>query len=181
MILVGISGKRGTGKSTLGNILQSHYGFKHLGFAQELKRRIQRDFPLTHEDTDGSRKELGNPLIGGFTPRELMIEYGNFFRKFDANYWVDACLEDALRSPKVVVSDVRYSNEADRIRDLGGIVVRLERPAELNIYKGVITNASETELDDYELFNLRLPAEKNVSLEDLFTFARDIVNLEVVR
>jgi len=45
-----------------------------------------------------------------------------------------------------VITDVRFPNEADMIRDNGGVVVRIDRPD----VKAINTHISEHALDDYE-------------------------------
>ena len=192
-IVVGISGKRGAGKDTLGSFLTYHK-YKLMPFAGELKDRVRRDFNLSKEATDGKLKEsptkhtktigAGNtvdPLdqISYWTPREIMIAYGQFFRQFDSLYWVKKVFEkiDALPSNALVaITDVRFRNEAEFIRERGGYLVRLERKPELNIYKGVITDPSETELDDYKHFDLILPKENNETPQDLERFAERLVS-----
>jgi len=61
------------------------------------------------------------------------------------NIWVDTAFA-RVDNDKVVVTDVRFPNEADGIRQRGGEVVRIERPG-----VGPRNNhPSETSLLDYE-------------------------------
>jgi hypothetical protein len=65
---------------------------------------------------------------------------------FDENFWVDYALHSIVDGTKVVIADVRYPNEADAIRKLGGKVFRVERD-------GVVAaneHMSEHALDGYE-------------------------------
>ena len=69
--------------------------------------RVKRQYPearrlLQRLGTDAGRKVLG------------------------ANIWVNTTLVDL--DGMTVVTDCRFPNEAEAVRDLGGIVVRLERP-----------------------------------------------------
>lgn len=60
------------------------------------------------------------------------------------NIWVETAFKNA-RSDKIVVTDVRFLNEADAIRSRGGLLIRIHRP-------GVgprNQHASEISLDDY--------------------------------
>jgi hypothetical protein len=65
---------------------------------------------------------------------------------FDENFWVDYALNSVVDGTKVVIADVRYPNEADAIKALGGKVYRVERdgvgPAN--------AHASENALEGYE-------------------------------
>lgn len=192
-VIVGISGKRGAGKDLLGSYLTYH-GFKLFPFAGELKDRVRRDFNLSKEQTDGQLKEKETKYLRqlpinpesvqltpdevAWTPRQIMIAYGQFFRQFDELYWVKKVFERVATLPpnqRVAVTDVRFRNEADYIKSNGGVLVRLERKASLNIYKGVINDPSETELDNYNGFDLRLSEDRNETPQDLEKFAYNIV------
>ena len=169
MRLIGISGKRGTGKSLLGGILSEQFEFTPLSFAKELKERVRNDFGLREIETDGEAKEKVLPEYG-LSPRELLIKYGQFFRSIDPDYWVRRTLRQVKSDGDYCITDVRFRNEADAIIKLGGVVVRLERFPELNIYKGIIDDESENALDSYS-FSSVLTAEHNKTPEDLFAFA----------
>ena len=121
--------------------------------------------PTAYEKTDG----------WFWTPREIMIEVGQFYRQFDKNFWVRRVLRDALDEQDACITDVRFRNEADSIRRAGGIVVRLERKPELNVYKGTINDATETELDDYS-FDYVLGADFNLTPADLQAFAKGVLS-----
>ena len=47
---------------------------------------------------------------------------------FGEDFWVNAAIDSIEDGSKVVVSDVRYPNEADAIKKLGGQVWRVVRP-----------------------------------------------------
>ena len=62
--------------------------------------------------------------------------------------------------PNWIITDVRFPNEANIIKEKGGIMVRVKRPTD--IAEG---HSSETALDDYKEFDYIL--ENDGSLEDL--------------
>jgi hypothetical protein len=80
---------------------------------------------------------------------------------FDEDFWVDYALNSIPDGGKAVIADVRYPNEANAIRALGGKVFRVERdgvgPAN--------SHASENALDGYE-FDGEL--QNNESVEWLY-------------
>lgn len=177
-LVIGISGKRGTGKSLLCNPYLKARGFEVYAFADPLKEDVRRAYGITKEHTDGKLKEVAAPKLGGKTPREAMIAEGEIRRRFSENslYWVSRLYDKIkqLHSDSIVaISDVRFKNEATYIRHFGGYIVRLERDPKLNIYKEVINDASETELDDYP-FDKVLPANRNVNPQDLERFAEEL-------
>lgn len=201
MILLGISGKRGAGKDLLASYFVNKYGFLKVSFAEELKRQVREHFNLTTEHTDGALKEvmladylkgkyhdsMGNLVIEYWTPRDIMVAYGQFFRQFDRDWWIKQAFKKiegfevmaergvATNYARFVISDLRFKNEAEAIKEKGGIVVRLERKPELNIYKGALTDVSETDLDDYD-FDLTLGKDANIGPEDLEKFADTIMD-----
>lgn len=192
MIILGISGKRGAGKDLLASYLARKYGFVIIKFADALKEEVRAQFGLSREHTDGNMKEYPtsyrvtpfksetDDLHLQWTARDIMIEYGKFFRRFDPDWWVKKVFQrieqikylsgnnDRVR---ICISDLRFKNEAKYIKDQHGIMVRLERKPELNIYKHDINDISEFDLDDYEGFDYRLDAESNVAPDDLEKFS----------
>jgi hypothetical protein len=177
--VIGISGKRGVGKSLLCNPYLKMRGFEVLAFADPLKEDVRKFYRLTKDHTDGKLKESPCQRLGGRTPREAMIAEGKLRREFSESglFWVNKLYDEKIKTlPEdslVAISDVRFKNEAEFIRRHGGAIIRLERSAELNIYKTVIDDPSETELDDYR-FDKVLPADKNITPQDLERFADEV-------
>lgn len=172
-MILGLSAKRGGGKDTLARFLSDGHGVEQLSLAKTLKERIGLDFGLTHQELNGSSKETPLPQYNGKTPRDIMIAYGQFFRSVDPDFWLKQLklVEREKQYGMVSISDVRFKNEANYIRSLGGLIIRLERDPKLNIYgPALISDISETDLDDYD-FDVVLPADKNVDLKDLENFA----------
>ena len=128
-MIIGFCGPIGAGKSTAAKHLVNAMGFKRLPFAGTLKA-MGRAFGLTDEEVDGDRKTIPSPLLAGKTPREFMQLLGTEFGRnlIDKDVWVRAWHLSALQYPDVVADDVRFANEVKVIHDMGGAVVRIERP-----------------------------------------------------
>lgn len=191
-MLLGISGKRGSGKSLLASFLVK-LGWREVSFAAELKKRVRQDFDLTAVETDGALKEsptqyirrgyggLGTEVELPWTPRGIMIAYGQFFRSVDPDFWVKQAFKQIGKIPDdvpVVIADVRFKNEAGYIKDHGGMLIRLERDKKLNIYKNEINDSSETELDKYRHFDMVIGPNDNRVSEDLAFLAK---RLQILR
>lgn len=179
-MIIGLSGKARAGKDTLFAYL-SYRGFVKASYAEDLKKRVRRDFQLTMEHTDGKLKEAPSDRLGGHSPRELMIDYGNMFRKFNPNYWVDSLMNGLKGQPKdvkVVITDVRYPNEAEAIKASGGILIRLERHTSRDAMVDEKTklSISETALDEYKRWDIILPGEKNETPQDLEKFSDEVMD-----
>ena len=136
-ILIGLHGMARAGKDTAANYLAAHYAFIAYAFATPLKAALQQMFLLTAAQISGDEKEL--PLVAiGKSPRELMqllgTEWGRHLVHKDlwlllAEQHLTNMLE--LRDghlPGFVISDVRFENEAQWVRNRGGSVVHIQRP-----------------------------------------------------
>lgn len=193
-MIIAVSGKARAGKDLLASIAAPH-GFKKLAFADPLKERVRKDFGLSLEQTDGALKEAvtnyQKPPYGlddmyhtrYWTPREIMIEYGQFFRQFDKNFWVNQvintiCKENTLvqlatfKESNYIITDCRFPNEIEALRNIGSFTVRLERHSDRDnlVSDATKSNISETALDDYKEWDFKLDAENNKTPEDLKRF-----------
>lgn len=165
MRIIGISGRAGHGKDTCASFLPST--FVRLAFADPLKDGVAVMFGFTHEQVRGSLKEQIDPRYG-VSPRQCMQWLGTEFgRKLIAdNVWVRVMrsrLDDAKArgTPGAIITDVRFPNEADAIREWGGEVWRVVRtPAP----PAVNPHPSETALDGYAFDRV---VENVGTLEDL--------------
>lgn len=182
-MLIGISGKRGVGKSLLGSILVAQHDFEEFSFAGALKLHCQATFNLRDPQLYGDEKE--RPTLywneaeqTWWTPRGIMIAVGNFYRSIDPMFWVKTVMSQAKAAERACITDVRFRNEARLVRDLGGLVVRLERLPEYNPYKGELDDISERDLDDYP-FDVVLRGDKNKDRKDLEIFAKELLSQHV--
>lgn len=72
--------------------------------------------------------------------------------------------------PNWIITDVRFPNEAQAIKDRGGILIRVNRPvsaigANKLKHKSITQHPSETALDDYQDWNYII--DNNGTIEDL--------------
>ena len=177
--IVGISGKRGSGKSLLANYLEEK-GFEKLSLADWLKREAMSKFRLTSAQVFGNEKETptqytrtdGSPL----TARDILIRTGIFYRSIDPLYFCVKIQQFMRDGGFYVIDDIRFLNEVQFFkRHYGAKFVRIERAQELNVYKAALDDLSETELDTFKDWDWRLPAELNQVPADLERFA-EVIN-----
>jgi phosphomevalonate kinase len=178
MNIVAISGKRRSGKSLLGSILQNEYQFVPVSLAAPLKSMCREHFGLSEAQTDGELKEVLDPRYE-LTPRQLMIKFGAFYRSIDKDYWVKklfSSLSDENKS--YVVTDMRFKNEYNFFRERGAMLVRLDRA---EAYTGInINDPSETELDDIASWDVYIPPHLNQTHDDMLHTADFIGTLSRV-
>lgn len=166
-MLIGFSGKKGSGKSYFADYLVNNKLFIKLSFASPLKEITKILFNLSDEDVkDPIKKELINPKFNA-SPRELMQWLGTdimreeFNKKFNysGSIWIDS-VKDKIKTllednKDVVIDDVRFQNEVDMIHSLGGIVINLRNDLDNTLTNSTSTHSSENQklTFNYEFVN----------------------------
>lgn len=152
-ILIGLSGRAGSGKDTTANLLVQEFmarkmQVKTLSFAGKLKEVICDVFgvdPVVFDDR--TLKNAPMLALGGRTPREVAQFLGTeAFRTVRHEVWVDYAMKQAQKylnqGVSVIITDVRFVNEAQAIASYG-VLVCLERDS-VEVYN----HASETEIGE---------------------------------
>jgi hypothetical protein len=159
MILVGLVGTAGSGKTTFAIRLRERHGFTLASFADPLKVLCSSQFGWDRQALDfdwaanrhGFRsaldyKEAIDPNVGK-TRREILQHIGTEgFRAIDPDHWVKKAVASLWAGRHHVFADVRFPNEAAAIKKKGGVLVRLVRKAG-SPRKAGITHPSETEIE----------------------------------
>jgi len=140
MLLLGINGYAGSGKSELADHLIAEHGFKRVKFATPFKaalRGMWLSMGISNEEIDrmedGDLKDLPHPMLGGTTPRDWQIHYGEGTReRFGQNVWVDIAVRTILNMKdagvdRIVVDDVRKEIEGSAVQAIGGYVASIHR------------------------------------------------------
>lgn len=149
-MIIGLVGFIGSGKGTVGDILEQK-GFVKDSFAKPLKDACSVIFGWPREmlegDTEVSRKWREEPDVywsekfgKSFSPRLALQLMGTEAGRnvFHTDIWVISLLNRA-RGKNVVVTDVRFQNEIKYIQDNGGIIIRVKRGDEPEWYNGLLT------------------------------------------
>lgn len=175
-MIIGINGYSGSGKDTVGQIIQKlcfkqHWEIKK--FAGKLKdvANILTGIPVKmFEDQDFKKEVLSQEWwttcdegLQPMTVRDLLQKLGTECMRtgLHENTWVNALMSDykpakmdEYNSSKWIITDTRFPNEAKAIKDKGGIVIRIDRP----FIKPINNHPSEIALDawdfDYAIGNV---------------------------
>lgn len=153
-MIIGLSGYARSGKDTAAEHLVSTYDFTQHSFAASMKEAMYRLNPIVHTDAIGPIRYKSLVDVYGLDKtkekypevRRLLQVFGTEVGRnmFGENFWVELVLNN-LRSFHTVISDVRFTNEADAIKKQGGQIWRINREG-----IGPVTgHSSEIDLDDY--------------------------------
>lgn len=141
--IIGITGRAGAGKDTTAERLVSHYGFHRFAFADPLRDMLFALLESAGVDhdwvTEPGLKEQVIPGIGA-SYRQLAQTLGTEWARkhLGDDFWLrvaDMALglkpfalgNSAPVHDRIVISDVRFYNEVQWIRERGGFVIRVER------------------------------------------------------
>lgn len=182
--LVGISGKKGSGKTTLAHTLTKVLEDAEIRpLALPLKELCRDLLGIPHEllwGDDAAKQKLtkyracdmphwrhpgiaykarGYLGLECLSVRQVLQQVGTeIFRKMSPTIWTDSLLREREKTLALhmLVDDVRFVDEVKAIQGAGGIVIRLLREAE----HAIDGHASEVDLDGrMELFDAVVPAD----------------------
>ena len=135
--LIGFAGRKGSGKDTCAAVLVKEMKYERFAFADCMKRICKDLFDLSDDQLHGGSKDDDDERYG-HTPRELLQMFGADFIRgmISEDFWVEKFkrfMKDRLDDDApVVVSDVRFQNEVDVIRQLGGRVYLIRRGTDVS-------------------------------------------------
>ena len=162
-VVIAISGKAGSGKTTVAGYIQQWAKDEYCegrlySIAWKLKEIATEVFKWNGEKGQGDKKDSG---------RNLLINIGNAFRDIRPNVWIDFLIQRIRQEQPMtnrdfshvfyIIDDLRFQNEADKLREAFGdavVFIRLERPGIQEIQ-----DVTENDLDaakkvfDYKFYN----------------------------
>jgi len=155
-MIIGLTGYARSGKDSVAKVLVDHYGFIRLAFADPIRDLLLEVNPILDKgnrlsslvDEYGWDIAKAQPEV-----RRLLQTLGVGARKvFGENHWIDQTLKHipsaAYYLNNFVITDVRFKNEADAIKNnvhVSSHIWRVERPG-----VGAINNhISESEMSTF--------------------------------
>lgn len=173
--VIGLAGYARSGKDVFARFVVEH-GYEQRAFATPLKGILYALDPTVHIDEGHATIQR---LVDAFgwdaakghgEVRMLLQRLGTEGGRqhLGEDVWVDALFKSPS-SGRVVVTDVRFPNEADAIRRRGGVVARVTRPG----VRPVNAHRSETALDN---FDFDFIVKNDGTVEDLKDRAQELVD-----
>ena len=167
---IGLTGKMASGKDTVFRIAAgiSRRQIWRRAFGDSVKNEVAQACEVTIDRINKS-KGLYRPILQW---------WGTEFRRGlrGEDYWIRKMrtelegLKDREKDGLVIVTDVRFPNEADLVKSLGGRVVRVVRTGDAGL---TAEHISETAMDGYPCDSSIL---NNGNLSDLEDKVKDLIN-----
>lgn len=137
-MIIGVTGIAQSGKDTVAQYLVENYGFTRKAFADKLKEFCYLISPELREAVDAVGWEDAKKIP---VFRRLLQDAGHNARVvFGDDFWVNQVLEkrDEGYEENIVITDLRYPNEFERVNWLNGWTIRVNRPS-INMVNNHIT------------------------------------------
>ena len=105
---IGICGQMCSGKTTIANyIISQDNSYYITSFAKKLKE-IAKD--LFNMETKN---------------RKLLIDIGKKMRDIDENVWVNYTIKECKEHNNIIIDDIRYLNEFNKLKEDGWVLIKL--------------------------------------------------------
>lgn len=142
-----LSGKAGSGKDTVGNLLVGMGNWIKIGFADCLKNEASLLYGIPKHMF---YSQEGKMSINQYnvTNRDVLIRHGMNMRKKDPYYWTNKVIEFIISKSKdknVVITDFRFPDEYSRLSKF----FRNLKTARIHRDVKLIDSPSEKMLDDF--------------------------------
>lgn len=179
-MIIGITGKKFSGKDTLADELVLNHNFIKYSMADPLKDALKALFGFTDEQLYGNQKEIIDTRWK-ITPREVMQFFGTQVMQYkiqelipdlERNFFVKR-FEDFCKKNKdknIVVADIRFQHEINSIKKLNGYIIRVTRD---NLNNNLSEHISESGLE--ALINVDYIVKNNSSKQEAFLILKKIL------
>lgn len=131
-MIIGLTGGKGCGKSSVARIINRLYGYEHVSFAKPIKDMLRVLGLGDAELNDPTIKEIVLDEYGK-SPREMMQSLGTEWGRMlvSGNVWISALRKQLDPRKDYVIDDVRFDNEAIFVRERGA-VIHVERERDID-------------------------------------------------
>lgn len=173
--LLGLCGYAGAGKDFIEQRLHGLFdgGTRRVALADGVRFEIEESLGFKRYDIKPLWEKPYSPEV-----RWLLQQWGTEFRRSqDPNYWVEKAVKEIHwawdKVDLVVITDVRFENEADMIRDLGGLVVEVCAADDVRLARlgGVAPQSHASEVIDFtrdaSIGNTDIPTASSAVIEYL--------------
>lgn len=169
--IIGLTGRARVGKDTVARFIVAARGGYQYSFADPMRAMLKAGFNIDLNDPYWiQHKEDIIPAIGK-SPRELMQTLGTEWGRnlINEDIWLILARQRLLSSgPGMVVADVRFDNEAEWVRKLGGRIIHITRDSAERVKQHASEVGVAQEAGDGILINNGTLQDLQQSVKDLF-------------
>lgn len=191
-MIIAITGKKGSGKDTLADIMVNDYQFVKYRFADDIKLIAKILFDFDDEQLYGNKKDKLDKNWNIY-PREFYQKFGtdyiqqifpkhfpNLFNNIEKReFWLKKFkiwYQKKLNENKVffvVISDLRFIHEYNFLKEMNAYIIKIERDNISNTNN--INHISETELDNFTDDKFNYIIKNNSSIYNLKNIVKTIL------
>ena len=135
-MIIGVSGPKGCGKDTVYCIIKKFCGAKchRVAFADPIRKMASKILKIHDNDVDVFKRcdvtmQFGDKTMSA-PGRHIYREIGMLMRSYDPEQfirYVDDVVSSGTSEDVWVITDVRFPNEVEYVRNKGGVIILVER------------------------------------------------------
>ena len=181
IMIIGITGKKGVGKTTSAEFLSRTYNYERLAFAKPLKDISRILFGLNDTQLYGDQKEVEDENNFGMTPRTILQLLGTdlFRNHFSTVFpdhgspWIHAVQKQVEQSEQklFVVEDCRFPDEVEFIRSKNGVII--------NVYDNCAVDHGDKHISETHELYYDHQVTNDKDKDDLYAQLRYIIEEEI--
>jgi len=126
-MIIGLTGKAGSGKDTVADYLHRKYGFVPFTIAAPLKAGVSELFGIDRGVMEDSvlKEQIDDRY--GVTPRKILQRLGTDYvrKEFGEDFFIHRLIQRITpllaNDENIVITDVRFNNELQRIKEIQGV------------------------------------------------------------
>jgi hypothetical protein len=174
-MIFGFSGKMGAGKNYICEniflpLLKKHNrNVIQMSFADQIKVNVMVNYNLSKNDVCNDKNYKIRNLLQKEGTQDGRNRLGDDIWINHLDKWMEIHKSKGVHT--FLITDVRFKNEAEYIKRMGGKIIRVEAPErnkDLIIRQKLdpltVNHISETDLDNYYSFDLILDNDYNISM-----------------
>ena len=184
MQIIGLCGYKGSGKDTFADYIVQNDNYIKIAFADYIKNALMELFDWDITSFEQNNKEVED-TYWGTTPRMMCQQLGTDFlrihckdkisqkfllpnnEEYKSSFHIKRINKDIIKyyninsETKIVITDIRFQDEADYVKKLGGIVVKINRP---NLKKNAFSShSSESNIDNINNIDFQIDNSGTIS------------------